>query len=70
MGLANSPNLGGVEELHRLFTNEAFIKALGNTIKFSALYVPGVVIVSLLVAVLLNRKIRGAFSGRFTSCRA
>lgn len=57
--LLTAPVWAGLKNYIALFTNEAFIKALGNTIKFSALYVPGVVIISLLVAVLLNRKIRG-----------
>ncbi len=42
-----------------LFTDEKFIKSLGNTFKFAVMYVPGVVVISLLVAVLLNRKIKG-----------
>jgi multiple sugar transport system permease protein len=57
--LLTAPVWAGLKNYIALFTNEAFLKALGNTIKFSALYVPGVVIISLLVAVLLNRKIRG-----------
>ena len=42
-----------------LFTNPAYFKALINTFEFSAMYVPGVVIVSMFVAVLMDRKIRG-----------
>jgi multiple sugar transport system permease protein len=42
-----------------LFNDPKLAKALLNTFKFSALYVPAVVIVSLFVAVLLNRKIKG-----------
>jgi multiple sugar transport system permease protein len=57
--LLTSPYWVGLKHYIALFTNEAFIKALSNTIKFSTLYVPGVVIISLLVAVLLNRKIKG-----------
>jgi multiple sugar transport system permease protein len=57
--LLTSPYWVGFKHYIDLFTNEAFIKALTNTIKFSALYVPGVVIFSLWVAVLLNRKIKG-----------
>lgn len=49
----------GATNYVKLFTDQAFIKALTNTIVFSAMYVPAVVIISLLVAVLLNRKIRG-----------
>ncbi len=57
--LFTSPTWTGIKNYTALFTNEAFIKSFSNTIKFSALYVPGVVIISMLVAVLLNRKIRG-----------
>jgi multiple sugar transport system permease protein len=42
-----------------LFTDAKFLKSLANTVVFSVMYVPGVVIISLLVAVLLNRKIHG-----------
>ncbi len=42
-----------------LFTNPAYLKALINTFEFSAMYVPGVVIVSMFVAVLMDSKIRG-----------
>jgi len=57
--LLTPPNWAGLSNYVSLFTNPAFSKALTNTIKFSAVYVPGVVVVSLLVAVLLNRPIRG-----------
>src|SRR4030043_2125936 len=57
--LFTPPTWAGVENYVALFTNEKFITALTNTIKFSAMYVPGVVIVSMFVAILLNRKIRG-----------
>ena len=57
--LINSPTWAGTENYVQLFQNEDYIEAFANTLKFSALYVPGVVIISLLLAVLLNRKIRG-----------
>jgi multiple sugar transport system permease protein len=57
--LMTRPYWAGLKNYVALFTNDAFLKALSNTIKFSALYVPGVVIISLIVAVLLNRKIKG-----------
>lgn len=57
--LFTPPTWAGLENYIALFTNEKFITALTNTIKFSAMYVPGVVIVSMFVAILLNRKIRG-----------
>jgi multiple sugar transport system permease protein len=57
--LLTAPTWAGVSNYTNLFRNPAYLKALTNTFRFSALYVPGVVITSLLVAVLMNRKIRG-----------
>src|SRR4030043_1503469 len=57
--LLSSPVWAGFKNYAALFTNEKFYIALTNTIKFSAMYVPGVVIFSMLVAILLNRKIKG-----------
>jgi len=57
--LLSPPVWAGFKNYTALFTNEKFYIALTNTIKFSAMYVPGVVIFSMLVAILLNRKIRG-----------
>lgn len=57
--LIRPPQWAGLANYIALFQNEAYLEAFTNTITFAALYVPGVVIISLLVAVLLNRKIRG-----------
>ncbi|MFN8380612.1 MAG: sugar ABC transporter permease [Anaerolineales bacterium] len=57
--LINPPKWAGAENYIALFQNQDYIEAFSNTLKFSILYVPGVVIISLLLAVLLNRKIRG-----------
>jgi len=57
--LLSKPVWAGFENYTALFTDEKFYVALTNTIKFSAMYVPGVVIISMFVAILLNRKIRG-----------
>ena len=57
--LLSSPTWAGLKNYIALFTDAKFLKSLSNTAIFSAMYVPGVVIISLLVAVLLNRKIRG-----------
>ncbi len=57
--LISAPQFNGFGNYLDLVTNDAFLKALGNTIRFSAMYVPGVIITSMLVALLLNRKIRG-----------
>jgi multiple sugar transport system permease protein len=57
--LLTPPTWAGLSNYLALFNNPAFLKALTNTFKFSALYVPGVVIISLFVAVLMNRKLHG-----------
>jgi multiple sugar transport system permease protein len=49
----------GLTNFIALFNDPKLSSALSNTFRFSFLYVPSVVIVSLFVAVLLNRKIRG-----------
>ncbi len=57
--LIRPPTWAGLANYISLFENEANLKAFTNTIVFAALYVPGVVIISLVVAVLMNRKVRG-----------
>ena len=57
--LLTPPKWAGLANYVALFNDAKLAKALLNTFKFSALYVPGVVIVSLFIAVLLNRKIKG-----------
>lgn len=57
--LFTSPTWAGLTNYVNLFHDEKLLLSLTNTIKFTALYVPGVVIISLFVAVLMNRKIRG-----------
>ncbi|HBF40971.1 MAG TPA: sugar ABC transporter permease [Anaerolineaceae bacterium] len=57
--LINPPTWAGLSNYEALFTNPDYIEAFTNTLLFSAEYVPAVVIISLLLAVLLNRKIRG-----------
>jgi multiple sugar transport system permease protein len=57
--LLTPPTWAGASNYINLFKNPAYLKALTNTFKFSGLYVPGVVVVSLFVAVLMNRKIHG-----------
>src|SRR5574342_864562 len=53
------PTWNGLANYVALVENSAYLKAFTNTIVFTGLYVPGVVVSSLLVAVLLNRKMRG-----------
>jgi multiple sugar transport system permease protein len=57
--LLSPPVWAGIVNYVALFTNEKFYVALTNTIEFSVMYVPGVVIISMFVAILLNRKIKG-----------
>jgi multiple sugar transport system permease protein len=57
--LLTPPSWAGLVNYASLFTDPKIMLALTNTLKFAALYVPGVVIVSLFVAVLMNRNLRG-----------
>ena len=57
--LLRPPTWAGLANYSALFTDAKLYKSLVNTFSFSLLYVPSVVIVSLLVAMLLNRKLRG-----------
>ncbi len=57
--LLTPPTWAGVVNYVNLFKDEKMLVSLTNTIKFAALYVPGVVIISLLIAVLMNRQLRG-----------
>jgi multiple sugar transport system permease protein len=57
--LLTPPTWAGLANYLKLFSDQKMIVSLTNTVWFTAMYVPGVVIISLLVAVLLNRKIRG-----------
>jgi len=57
--LLTPPTWAGTINYVSLVTDQKVLLSLTNTLKFTALYVPGVVVISLLVAVLMNRKIRG-----------
>lgn len=57
--LLTLPKWAGIENFVALFKDAKLTKAMTNTFLFSLLYVPGVVVSSLIVATLLNRKIRG-----------
>jgi multiple sugar transport system permease protein len=57
--LATPPEWVGLQNYADLPDDRKFGKALVNTLVFSALYVPSTVILSLLVAVLLNRQLVG-----------
>jgi multiple sugar transport system permease protein len=57
--LLTPPTWAGAVNYVNLFKDPKILLSLTNTIKFTAIYVPGVVVISLFVAVLMNRKIRG-----------
>ncbi len=57
--LLTPPQWVGLTNYIKLFTDKDLLESFLNTIKFSAMYVPGVVVVSLAVAVLMNRRIHG-----------
>ncbi|MCX8023620.1 MAG: sugar ABC transporter permease [Thermanaerothrix sp.] len=57
--LFTPPKWVGLSNYITLFTDKRFLRALANTAQFAALYVPGVVLISLFVAVLMNRAIKG-----------
>lgn len=57
--LLKPPTWAGLSNYVALFKNLAYFKSLTNTLLFTLMYVPGVIIFSLLVAMLLSRKIRG-----------
>ncbi len=57
--LLTPPTWAGLTNYIDLFKDQKLLLSLTNTIKFTAIYVPGVVIISLFTAVLMNRKIRG-----------
>ncbi|MFL5802424.1 MAG: carbohydrate ABC transporter permease [Roseiflexaceae bacterium] len=57
--LIAAPTWAGLDNYIGLLHDDLFLRALRVTFAFSLLYVPGTVIMSLLVALLLNRKLRG-----------
>lgn len=57
--LFTAPEFVGLENYTDLPGDRKFNKALKNTVIFSAIYVPATVVLSLLVAVLLNRRLVG-----------
>jgi multiple sugar transport system permease protein len=57
--LVSSPTWAGFSNFIDALTKPEFLNALKNTIVFTFMYVPGVIFISLIVALLLNRKIWG-----------
>ena len=54
-----SSQWAGFENYKRLFSDPAVWQATGNTLKYVLMVIPFIIIFSLLVAVLLNQKIKG-----------
>ncbi|MCJ9672219.1 MULTISPECIES: carbohydrate ABC transporter permease [unclassified Neorhizobium] len=59
-GAFGQPRFVGLDNYRRLFSDSQLVIALYNTVKFAAIAVPGVVIVSLLCALLMQYRFRGA----------
>ena len=57
--LATTPKWVGLQNYADLPSDRKFAKAMVNTLLFSGIYVPATVVLSLLVAVLLNRQLVG-----------
>jgi multiple sugar transport system permease protein len=57
--IVSSPTWAGFSNFIDALTKPEFLVALKNTIVFTFMYVPGVIFISLIVALLLNRKIWG-----------
>jgi multiple sugar transport system permease protein len=57
--LITTPTWAGLANYTGLLSDTLFLKSLRTTILFSILYVPGTIILSLLIALLLNRKLLG-----------
>jgi multiple sugar transport system permease protein len=57
--LVVAPVYRGTENYRMMFNDDLFWKALGNTFYYAAMAMPAAMIVALIVAMLLNAKIRG-----------
>ena len=57
--LATTPKWVGLQNYADLPSDRKFAKAMVNTLLFSGIYVPATVVLSLLIAVLLNRQLVG-----------
>jgi multiple sugar transport system permease protein len=61
------PKFVGLENYQELFANDTFWLVLKNTLQFAAFYVPGAIVLALVMALLVNQKIQGIafFRGLF-----
>jgi multiple sugar transport system permease protein len=57
--LISPPQFAGLDNFLGLLKDPLFLKSITVTVSFALLYVPGTMIISLAVALLLNRKLRG-----------
>lgn len=57
--LLSPPEFIGLDNFRELLSDDAFWNALRYTLTFIALYVPGVFVLGLALALFLNRKVRG-----------
>jgi multiple sugar transport system permease protein len=57
--LLRPPTFVGLDNFRALLADRAFWNALGTTLSFIALYVPGVFVLGLALALLLNQRLRG-----------
>ena len=57
--LLTPPTWAGLQNYLALSSDRLFLESFRITTQFAAMYVPGVIILSLIVALLLNRKVRG-----------
>jgi multiple sugar transport system permease protein len=57
--LISPPQFVGLQNFVGLLKDQLFLKSITVTVSFALLYVPGTMILSLMVALLLNRKLRG-----------
>ena len=57
--LISPASWNGLDNLLGSFQDDLFLRSIRVTFTFSAMYVPGVIVFSLLVALLLNRQLRG-----------
>ncbi len=54
-----SPEFLGLANYQEMFSSATFWLVLGNTLLFAAVYVPSVIVLALVMALLVNQKLRG-----------
>ena len=57
--IIKKPRFLGLGNYKELFTNPSFIQVLFNTLSFALIYVVGVTVIGLFLAILLNRRFKG-----------